>query len=114
MKVIVIGLGSMGKRRIRLLSEHQDIEIFGIDSNEERCKEVEDKYGVKCFISINKAKAEEPIECAFVCTSPLSHAGIIKECLQNNLHVFICLIHKAINTSVEIFFHLINRNNNTD
>lgn len=88
MKVIVIGLGSMGKRRIRLLSEHKDIEIFGIDSNEDRCKEVEDKYGVKCFISIKKAKAEEPIECAFVCTSPLSHAGIIKECLQNDLHVF--------------------------
>ena len=28
MKVIVIGLGSMGKRRIRLLSEHKDIETM--------------------------------------------------------------------------------------
>lgn len=88
MKVIVIGLGSMGKRRIRLMSEHKDIEIFGIDSNEDRCLEVEEKFGVKCFISIAKAKAEEIIECAFICTSPLSHAGIIKECLQNDLHVF--------------------------
>ena len=88
MKVIVIGLGSMGKRRIRLMSEHKDIEIFGIDSNEDRCQEVEEKFGVKCFISIAKAKAEEKIECAFICTSPLSHAGIIKECLQNDLHVF--------------------------
>lgn len=88
MKVIVIGLGSMGKRRIRLLSEHKDIEIFGIDSNEDRCKEVEDKYGVNCFISIAKAKAEQPIGCAFVCTSPLSHAGIITECLNQGLHVF--------------------------
>ena len=88
MKVIVIGLGSMGKRRIRLLSDHKDIEIFGIDSNEERCLEVEEKFGVKSFVSISKAKAEEDIEAAFVCTSPLSHAGIIKECLANNLHVF--------------------------
>ena len=88
MKVIVIGLGSMGKRRIRLLSEHKDIEIFGIDSNEERCQEVEEKFGVKSFISISKAKAAENIEAAFICTSPLSHAGIIKECLENNLHVF--------------------------
>lgn len=88
MKVIVIGLGSMGKRRIRLMSEHKDIEIFGIDSNEDRCQEVEEKFGVKCFRSIAKAKAEEKIECAFICTSPLSHACIIKECLQNDLHVF--------------------------
>lgn len=88
MKVIVIGLGSMGKRRIRLMSEHKDIEIFGIDSNEERCQEVEDKFGVRCFASIARAKAKENVECAFICTSPLSHAGIIKECLLNDLHVF--------------------------
>ena len=88
MKVIVIGLGSMGKRRIRLMSEHNDIDIFGIDSNTDRCQEVEKKFGVKCFVSIAEAKAEENIECAFICTSPLSHAGIIKECLRNNLHVF--------------------------
>lgn len=88
MKVIVIGLGSMGKRRIRLLSEHNDIEIFGIDSNEERCQEVGEKFGVKSFVSISKAKVQENIEAAFICTSPLSHAGIIKECLENNFHVF--------------------------
>ena len=88
MKVIVIGLGSMGKRRIRLLSEHQDIEIYGIDSNAERCQEVKDKFSIKCFTMISEAVAAEPIEAALICTSPLSHAGIIKECLQNNLHVF--------------------------
>ena len=38
MKVIVIGLGSMGKRRIRLLSEHKDVEIYGIDTQDQRCK----------------------------------------------------------------------------
>ena len=88
MKVIVIGLGSMGKRRIRLLSEHQNIEIFGIDSNEERCQEVKEKFGIKSFVSISDALLAEPIEAALISTSPLSHAGIIKECLQNNLHVF--------------------------
>lgn len=78
----------MGKRRIRLLSEHQDIEIFGIDSNVERCQEVKDKFGLKSFASISEALLAEPIEAALICTSPLSHAGLIKECLQNNLHVF--------------------------
>lgn len=88
MKVIVIGLGSMGKRRIRLLSEHKDIEIFGIDSQYTRCQEVKEKYGVICYESIKTAVEIEQPQCALVCTSPLSHAGIIKECLLNNLHVF--------------------------
>ena len=88
MKVIVIGLGSMGKRRIRLLSEHKDIEIFGIDSQGSRCDEVKDKFGFKCYVNIAEAvKAENP-DAAVISTSPLSHAGIIKECLQNDLHVF--------------------------
>lgn len=88
MKIIVIGLGSMGKRRIRLLKEHQDIEIYGIDSNQERCKEVAEKFDVKCFGSISEAVKNEKINCAFVCTSPLSHSAIINECLENNLHIF--------------------------
>lgn len=88
MKVIVIGLGSMGKRRIRLLSEHKDIEIFGIDSNPGRCAEVKEKFGVNSYESIGAAVVAEHPQCALICTSPLSHADIIKECLKNNLHVF--------------------------
>lgn len=88
MNVIIIGLGSMGKRRIRLLSEHQGVKKFGIDSNPSRCQEVIEKFGIRCFSSISEAVSEEHIDAAMICTSPLSHAGIIKECLTNNLHVF--------------------------
>lgn len=88
MKIIVIGLGSMGKRRIRLLSEHKDIQLIGIDSQKSRCAEVKEKFCLKCYSSIADAvKAENP-EAAVISTSPLSHAPIINECLQNNLHVF--------------------------
>ena len=88
MKIIVIGLGSMGKRRLRLLSEHNDIELFGIDSQASRCEEVKEKFGITCFKSIAEAVAAEKIEAAVISTSPLSHASIIKECLNYNLHVF--------------------------
>jgi predicted dehydrogenase len=83
MKIIVIGLGSMGKRRIRLLSEHKDIQLFGIDSQESRCAEVKEKFGLECYASIAEAVAavEHP-DAAVISTSPLSHAAIIKECLQ--------------------------------
>ena len=88
MKIIVIGLGSMGKRRIRLLSEHKDMILFGIDSSQERCQEVKEKFGIKCYNSISEVVSTEHPEAAVISTSPLSHATIIKECLQNGLHVF--------------------------
>ena len=88
MKIIVIGLGSMGKRRIRLLSENKDIQLFGIDSQESRCAEVKEKFDLKCYASIAEAVAAEHPDAAVISTSPLSHAAIVKECLQNNLHVF--------------------------
>ena len=59
MKIIVIGLGSMGKRRIRLLSEQKDIQLFGIDSQENRCAEVKEKFEHRCCDSIAEAVAAE-------------------------------------------------------
>ncbi len=88
MKIIVIGLGSMGKRRIRLLNERKDVQLFGIDSQESRCQEVVEIFGIKCYTSISEVVAKEHPEAAVISTSPLSHATIIKECLQNNLHIF--------------------------
>lgn len=88
MKVIVIGLGSMGKRRIRLLKERKDVEIFGIDTQMERVKQVTEDLGVSCYNDLQEAINKENPTCAFVCTSPLSHAKLINLCLQNKLHVF--------------------------
>lgn len=78
----------MGKRRLRLLSEHKDLQLFGIDSQESRCEEVKEKFGITCFNSIVEAVEKEDIKAAVISTSPLSHASIIKECLTHNLHVF--------------------------
>ena len=86
--ILVIGLGSMGKRRIRLMSERNDVIIFGVDGQEERCREAEDKFGISTYPNIKEALQNVKFDCAFVCTSPLSHAGIINQCLENDLHVF--------------------------
>ena len=66
MKIIVIGLGSMGKRRIRLMSEHKDVELFGIDSQESRCNEVKEKFGITCYKSIDEACKAQAIEAAII------------------------------------------------
>lgn len=88
MRVIVVGLGSMGKRRIRLISEHDDIEVLGIDSQVSRCEEVREKFGVECFASVEEACRAKAVDAAIISTSPLSHAAIIQDCLEHNLHVF--------------------------
>lgn len=47
MKIAVIGLGSMGKRRIRLIKNilGENVEIYGVDSNEKRCIDVKMNMG---------------------------------------------------------------------
>ena len=87
MKICVIGLGSMGKRRIKLLKEFFDnLTIIGIDNNVERVKSAADEYGIDCYSALSDVPGK--LDCAFVCTSPQFHASIIKECLGNDLHVF--------------------------
>ena len=75
MKIIVIGLGSIEKRRLRLLSERRDVELFGIDSQESRCEEVKEQFGITCFSSIEEAVETGNIETAVISTSPLSYAS---------------------------------------
>ena len=88
MRVLVVGLGSMGKRRIRLIRQYDsDYEIIGIDMNENRRLEVE-KLGIKCFSILDQVINEVEVHCAFVCTSPLSHSEIIYKLLDKNIHVF--------------------------
>lgn len=87
--IIVIGLGSMGKRRIRLIKDmHPEFQIAGVDLNPDRRKESEEKYNIKTYNSIDEIENPKSVDCAFICTSPLSHAAIIKECLQKNMNVF--------------------------
>lgn len=88
MNVIVVGLGSMGKRRIRLLKQYdKNICITGVDTNEERAEKAASEYGIEICSSIGQA-VSSLTQAAFVCTSPLSHKDIIHELLQFDLHIF--------------------------
>lgn len=89
-KVIVIGLGSMGKRRIRLIKQiDENVDIVGVDSRTDRREETEEKYQIRTAENIEAALSILPgISCAVISTSPLSHAAIINECLIKGLNVF--------------------------
>lgn len=87
MKICVIGLGSMGKRRIKLLKIlDSNSFIVGIDNNAERARNVAKEYEINCYSTLSDIR--EKIDCAFVCTSPQAHASIIEKCLENNINVF--------------------------
>lgn len=89
MNIIVVGLGSMGKRRIRLMKQYDSsLSIFGVDTNTERAKTVENEYKIKVFPSIEEACNNQKIDAAFVCTSPLSHKAVISELIDNSVNVF--------------------------
>ena len=89
MNVLVIGLGSMGKRRIRLISEMYPMyDLYGVDNRKDRREEVEKRFNIKTFQNIDDKYLKDNIDSAFVCTSPLSHNSIIKQCLDNKWDVF--------------------------
>lgn len=89
MNIVVVGLGSMGRRRIRLIKQYNnEFNIIGVDLNEERRTQAESETGIKTSGDLEKTLSECNIDCAFVCTAPLSHSKIINTCLQHKTHVF--------------------------
>jgi predicted dehydrogenase len=89
MKFLVVGSGSMGKRRIRLLKDnYSDITLVGVDLNPSRCAEIKELFNIKTYASLDEAINEEKPDAALVCTSPIYHSEIILNCLKKNLNVF--------------------------
>ncbi len=88
-KILICGLGSMGKRRIGILqSEYSEFELVGTDTRRDRCEEVESQFNIKTISDYEKAfSATEPFA-VFVCTPPISHTKIVLYALENKAHTF--------------------------
>ena len=83
MELLVVGLGSMGKRRARLIrGVEPSAALAGVDFAPARREEA------RALGSIAAAVAARHFDAAFVCTAPLTHAGIIGELLDAGLPVF--------------------------
>ena len=92
MKVAVVGLGSMGKRRIRLIqklieeNKLQGWSIVGVDLDESRREEAQSEFGILVLDDLNQAL--DACDAVIVSTSPLSHASIVNSALEAGKHVF--------------------------
>lgn len=110
MNVVVIGLGSMGRRRVRLVKQYIEKEkkkdwlIAGVDSQIEKCELAKKECQIETYADLSLALNANKFDAAIVSTSPLSHNEIISECLNCGLHVFteINLVADGYDTNINL------------
>lgn len=89
MRFVVVGLGSMGRRRIRLLQQISGAyEIVGVDSRTERCQQAEKELAIQTMGNLKDALEKSTPDGVIISTSPLSHAAIVNEVLKASCNVF--------------------------
>lgn len=87
MKFLVIGLGSMGKRRLRNLQRHGVKDIIGFDVRDDRAKEASQLYSVDTFVNFEDALARKP-DVFIISCPPHHHLQYANFAVDNNLHFF--------------------------
>ena len=87
---LVVGLGSMGKRRIRCLLALglKKTNLLGFDLREDRRIEVQEKYGIRTFSDVKNIDFSQ-ITAVIVSLPPDKHAIGAKIAIDNNKPVFI-------------------------
>ena len=88
MKFLVIGLGSMGKRRIRNLKFLNASEIIGFDVREDRRKEVESEHNVATFGTIDDAIGQNP-DAFIISVPPAMHNEYTRLAIENKIPAFV-------------------------
>ena len=89
MKFLVVGLGSMGKRRIRCLKKLGYKNIFGFDKNFKRSKQVSKEYKIKTFSDFNLAFNHSQVDTLIICTPPDKHYSYARFAAKNKKDCFI-------------------------
>lgn len=87
MKYLQIGLGSMGKRRIRCLKALGEEDIIGFDIREDRRKDIEEKYRIKTFSKFEEALKQKP-QAAIISTPPDLHIMYAIKLAKKGIHFF--------------------------
>lgn len=88
MKFLVIGLGSMGKRRVRCLQALGYENIIGFDLREDRRSEAMEKYSIKTIDSLNNISLSD-FDAFIISTPPDRHTPYAKIAIDNNIPAFI-------------------------
>ncbi len=99
MKALVIGLGSMGKRRVRNLIALGNIEVYGFDTREDRASEASEKYGITVFESAEVSFNEVKPDIVVLSVPPKLHMHYANQCLEKMIP---CFIEASVTDRLEI------------
>lgn len=89
MKFLVIGLGSMGKRRVRNMQALGHAALAGFDPRADRREEASSRYGIEIFDSFDKALAVFKPDALVISTDPSLHMEYAHQAVKLGLHCFI-------------------------
>src|SRR5438094_5052342 len=87
MKILIVGLGSMGKRRIRNLQKFGYRDIVGFDIRDDRKREVYKNYKIKTISSLTDIIKEKP-NVMIISTPPDLHLQYANIAIKNNINFF--------------------------
>jgi predicted dehydrogenase len=87
MRFLQVGLGSMGKRRIRCLRALGENDIVGFDTRADRRNEAEKLYSVQTVDNFERA-LQGGIDAVLVSTPPDLHYPFVKAALEAGKHTF--------------------------
>ncbi len=99
MKALVIGLGSMGKRRVRNLLALGGITVYGFDTREDRRAEARDKYGIEVLDSSDVLFEEVSPDIVVLSVPPKLHMHYANQCLDKMIP---CFIEASVTERLEI------------
>ncbi|MEO6874530.1 MAG: Gfo/Idh/MocA family oxidoreductase [Opitutaceae bacterium] len=88
MKILQLGGGSMGTRRLRDLSGRADLEIRVFDARADRRLAAADRFGIKTFDSLAAAMNWAP-DALIISTPPGTKGPFVELALNRNLHHFV-------------------------
>src|SRR3989338_1435584 len=88
MRFLIVGLGSMGKRRIRNLLANGEKDIAGFDIRPDRLKEAQEKYGIKIIGDFKKISRQD-FDAMLISASPEAHGDYIRFALKHKKHFFV-------------------------
>ena len=88
-RFLIIGLGWMGKRRIRCLKALGYETIAGFDLRQDRKEESEQKYGIKTYPDFQFALKELKPSALIISVPPDIHHIYMRAAIENDLHFFV-------------------------
>lgn len=89
MKYLIIGLGSMGKRRVRNLQALGIKNIAGFDTREDRRKEANERYGIPIFDNLDEAMQVFAPDVFVISTPPDLHMHYAYFAFEHSISCFI-------------------------